>query len=189
MHIITGILLNTLLHKRDKRGNTDKDSTSPLMKIKYPIAVEHVIPGRIRINAPMMREDVHTCDRVKKQLTELTSVKAVKVSPITGSVVISFDSNEINPSLLVAAMIRLLDLEKEMDRVPKARIHKELKGLANAFNRIIYEKTNGILDLWSASLIIFTLLGLNKLLTKGLFLPAGMTLMWWAGADLLRGKD
>ena len=115
------------------------------------------------------------------------AVRQVDVSPISGSVVIRFDPEQISAELLVAAIIKVLGLEKELDRLPSSVIGQEISQVSQALNRAVYDQTNGLIDLRTALLISMAGLGAAKLWNQPrLALPGGFTLLWWAGSGLFR---
>jgi hypothetical protein len=65
-----------------------------------------------------------------------------------------------------------------------------LREILGSVNRVVYDRTGGLLDLWSAALILLTAVGVQKLLVQGMrAFPAGLTLVWWGLASLLGGRQ
>ena len=176
MHILTGILLTTLLGRKSKRV-----ANSHFLNLTWPIETKHVLPGRIRFCIPAIIGDSDGTKRVTDQLPRLEGVTSVEVNSISGSVLIHYQASIIAPELLFAALIRLLGLEREFERAPQSAIARELKNIGNALNRAIFTQTNGILDLWTAVPLVLLGLGIKKLATeRPRTLPTGFTLVWWA---------
>jgi len=119
-------------------------------------------------------------------LQRIESVEAVRVSPMTGSVLLCYDPDEISPDLLVAAIIKILRLDDELNQVPSSVVGRELREVSHALNRAVYDRTGGIIDLRTALFLTLAAVGVTRLRRGGMLaLPAGFTLLWWAANGLL----
>lgn len=183
MHLITGFILAALAG----RGQKD-DNTLPGMT-RGPLRVSHSLPGRMRLRAEVLRNNVSAKDLVETKLQALEAVDAVSVNTITGSVLVSYKEKELEPGLLFAVLVRVLGLEKEFEKPPKPIIANELKEMADSLNRFVYDKTNGIVDLWTVLFLLIAGQGIRELYAGGKrAIPPGFTLLWWASHGLLREK-
>ena len=116
----------------------------------------------------------------------MRGVDSVEVNRATGSVLITYREGEVTPELLFAAVVRLLGLDEEVKRPPLPAITREIRGVMDSLNRAVYARTGGLLDLWSAMLILLAAVGIRKLATEGSrAIPAGGALLWWAANSLL----
>ena len=96
----------------------------------------------------------------------------------------------MRPELLFAAVVRLMNLDAEMKRMPQPVVTRELREILGSVNRMVYDRTGGLLDLWSAGLILLAAIGIQRLLVQGMrAFPAGLTLVWWGLASLLGGRQ
>jgi hypothetical protein len=96
----------------------------------------------------------------------------------------------VRPELLFAAIVRLLDLEKELEQTPRPIVVRELRAVVDSLNRAVYERTSGILDFSSALLILMAAVGVSKIMAQGsVAMPAGFTLVWWGLHQLLGHGD
>jgi len=184
MHIITGLIMASLL----KRGKNKEEAvvTSPLLKLAAPVRTRHILPGRARFEVPALRGDQKTTEELAVTLQRIESVEAVRVSPVTGSVLLCYDPDTVSPELLVAAIIKLLRLDDELNQVPPSIVGREFHEVSHALNRAVYDKTGGIIDLRTALFIALAAVGVTRLRKGGMLaLPAGFTLLWWAGNGLL----
>lgn len=186
MHIITGLILAGLLKKDKDPDGAPKASASPLLRLAEPVRARHLLPGRARLEVKRLRGDAAAAEKLSASLGRIESVEAVRVSPVTGSVLLLYDAEAISADLLVAAIIRILGLEDELHRVPSSVVGRELREVSHALNRAVYDRTGGIVDLRTALLLALAALGMTRLWRGGkLALPAGFTLLWWAGHGLL----
>ena len=188
MHIITGLIMASLL----KRGQEDGTSASPLLRMVSPVRTLHLLPGRARFAVKRLQGDEPMAGKLTDALTRVEAIEEVRVSPVTGSVLVQYDADRISADLLVAAIIKVLQLEGELDRPPSSVVGRELREISHAMNRAVYDRTGGILDLRTALFLSLAALGTTRLWRQGsLSLPAGFTLLWWAGNGLLgrRGES
>ncbi len=185
MHILTGFLIAGLLGKTKSRRRT----LMPMLRTG-PVRTAHFVPGRVRLRVPSLAENSAGAAMVREKLPTIEGVQSVKLNPATGSVLIVYRKDEVRPELLFAAVARLMNLDAELKRIPQPVVTRELKEIPGSVNRTVYERTGGLVDLWSASLIILAAIGVQRLLTQGTrAFPAGLTLVWWGLASLLGGRQ
>jgi hypothetical protein len=181
VHLITGFILAGLLGKKKNQKH------SPLLKISGPIQTSHVLPGRVRFHVSSLKNDDNKTNLIKEQLPKIEGVDSVQVNKTSGSVLFRFNKEKIKPELLCAALIRLLELEKELEKTPKPILTKELSEMGTALNRAVFEKTGGIIDLWTAVPILLIIFGFRRILTdRATMWPTGFTMLWWAYNSLFR---
>ena len=127
---------------------------------------------------------------LQEKLPTLAGVRFLQINPATGSVLIVYRDDEVRPELLFAAVVRLLNLDAELKRTPQPLVTRELREILTSANRIVYDRTGGLIDLWSAALILLAAIGIQKLIVNGVrAFPAGLTLVWWGMASLLGGRQ
>lgn len=183
MHIVTGMLIAGLLGRRKKA------SLLPLLR-HGPVRANHVLPGRIRFSVPRLAGDHSRARFVREKLATIEGVQSVDVSTVTGSLLIRYSEQCVQPELLYAATVRLMGLEKELEKPPRPKVVKELRSFLDSLNRVVYDKTGGLLNFTSALLILLAAVGTKKLLTEGAkAMPAGFTLLWWGAHHLLGGGE
>ena len=181
MHIITGMLIAGLL------GKGKKASLLPMLR-HGPVRTDHAMPGRVRFSVPSLKEDSSTRSFVKEKLSTVEGVSLVEVSPVTGSVLIRYREGLVQPELLYAAVVRLAGLEKELQKTPRPKVVKELRSFLDSLNRVVYDRTGGLLNFTSALLILLAAVGIRKIASDGSkAMPAGFTLLWWGIHHLLGG--
>jgi hypothetical protein len=180
MHIITGMLLAGLF------GQHKRKSLLPLINTG-PVRAEHMMPGRVRFRVPGLADDASGADVLREKLPTIEGVTEVAVNASSGSVLVRYREKMVQPELLFAAIVRLLGLDKELERPPRPVIVRELRDIMVSLNRVVYDRTGGLLDFSSTVWILLAALGLRSLLVEGgKAMPAGFTLLWW-GAHRLFG--
>lgn len=183
MHILTGMLIAGLLGKRRA------PSLLPMLRTG-PVQTAHAVPGRIRFRVPSLVNDASRADFLQEKLSTLGGVQEIAVTHETGSVLIRYQEDQVRPELLFAATVRLLGLEGELEKTPRPAIIRELRSLLDSLNRVVYDRTGGLLDFTSAMSIVLAAVGIQKLAASGSkAMPAGFTLLWWALNRLLDRKE
>jgi hypothetical protein len=184
MHILTGFLLAGLLGKNKFRRRT----LMPMLRTG-PVQTAHWMPGRVRLRVPSLRENSQGAALVREKLPTIEGVRSVALNPATGSVLIVYREGIVRPELLFAAVVRLMNLDAELKRMPEPTVTRELREILGSANRMVYDRTGGLVDLWSAGLILLAAIGIQRLLVQGIrAFPAGLTLVWWGIASLLGGR-
>jgi hypothetical protein len=190
MHIITGLLVSTLLGLRKKRqqGEEARDPESPLLKAPSIISVVHSLPGRTRFRVPSLVGRDQTAAQLEDALARIEPVDCAAVNATSGTVLLEY-GDDVQPDLLAAALIRLLGLEEELKKDVHPAAVTELHSFGRSLNRAVYEKTGGALDARTVLFVALAIFGAQKIVKQGLAaMPAGFTLLWWAGNGLLRGS-
>jgi hypothetical protein len=155
-----------------------------------PVQTVHYIPGRIRLRVPSLAGNAAGAALLTEKLPVIQGVQSVKLNPATGSVLIVYRDDEVRGELLFAAVVRLMNLEAELKQAPQPAVTREMREILGHVNRMVYDRTGGLIDLWSAGLILLAAVGIQRLLTEGTrAFPAGLTLVWWGLASLLGGRQ
>ena len=185
MHVLTGLAMAALLGQSGPR-----DALAPLRALTSgPIRVAHAIPGRVRFVVPSLRGAGPDGLAAVRRLASLDGIDRVDASPISGSLVVHYRPETVDPPLLLGAVARLLGLESALENTPTAAVSRELRLLAQSVNRAVFHKTDGLLDLWSVTALVLMAIGGKKVLADGRgALPTGVTLLWW-GLHALRTGD
>ena len=182
MHIITGLLLGALFSGKKKEG------AHPLLGINWPIRTRHLLPGRVRFQIPLMVGQNERLEEACAKLGQVEGVASVDCSGITGSVLIRFDERRLQADLLFAALIRLLGLERELERTPASTVGKEIGGMGHALNQAVHSGTDGFIDLKTAVPLAIGAVGLYRMITqRPVALPTAFTMVWWAYNSLSQG--
>ena len=172
MYILMGLLLSKLFANLGK----------PLFFKGFSgvVEIKHSIPGRVRFHSPVLKTDSDNGLLLERQLLQAGAIKEVKVSPITSTVVITYDEDKIDIMTLTAVLIKLLGLEKNLEKTPKSLVGAEVSKLLKSANRSIYEQTNGTLDLNTTITLTFLSFGIWSIIKNPSVFPNGINLMYWA---------
>ena len=185
MHILTGFLLAGLLGKNKSRRRT----LMPMFRTG-PVQTAHWIPGRVRLRVPSLAKNRTGAALVQEKLPAIQGVQSVKLDPASGSILIVYREDQVRPELLFAAVVRLMGLDAELKRTPEPVVTRELREILGSANRMVYDQAGGLIDLWSAGLILLTAVGIQRVWTQGMrAFPAGLTLVWWGMASLLGARQ
>lgn len=157
-----------------------KDKGDILPSFKEILSVKSSIKNRMRLRVEVLKGNEDLSKALKDKLEELPDVNSVSYNLVTGSLLLIYDSDKLEGDLLISIIIRLLDLEKEIDKKVHGILGKEVKGINEALDRGIYEKTNGFITLEELIILSLILGGTYQLITKPIMLPSGLTLLWWA---------
>ena len=184
MHILTGLLLAGLLGKNKFRCRT----LMPMLRTG-PVQTAHWMPGWVRLRVPSLAENAAGAARVRERLPAIQGVQSVKLNPATGSVLIVYREDQVRPELLFAAVVRLMNLDAELNRMPQPVVTRELREILGRPNRMVYDRTGGLIDLWSAGLDSLAAIGSQRRRCRDRAFPAGLTLVWWGMATLLGDRQ
>lgn len=184
MHIVTGLLLAGLFGKSKQEHPADG---LPGFKTG-PIRVAHALPGRIRFIVPSLKGAPEEQFSALSPLEKVNGVGMVRISPISGSVVVEYQKDLLEPRLIFGALARLLGLEAELNRTPQPTLTRELRSVENSLNRAVFDKSQGILDLRSAVALTLLIAGSVTVFKNGWSsFPGGFTLLWWGSHALPKG--
>ena len=157
----------------------------PLLEICWPIRTRHLLPGRVRFEIPMMVGETERLGTAVEQVARIEGVTSAECSAVTGSVLIRFDENKLAADLLMAALIRLLGLEAELERLPPSTVGKGITETGRALDQAVYSRTSGFIDLRTMLPLALGTIGLWRLLVqRSGSLPSALTMAWWAYASL-----
>lgn len=142
------------------------------------VEVVHTLNGRIRFRIPSLKGNPEGFNELNNQLNKIKSITSVETNYITGSLLVNH-TEEIEPTLIVGILIKLLGLEEHVQKPPQALVTKEFKNAKESFSLAVNEKTNGVLDLKSIMFLIFTSFGIKNILKDPKSGPNGYTFLWW----------
>lgn len=148
------------------------------------VEVKHSIKGRIRYRIPKLKGDNTLAEYITGQLSKVKFINNVEANAITGSLLINYDYGQIDPNMLTAAIVKLLNLEVEINKKKDALVTRELSNMKEVLNLAIYNKTKGILDIKSIYLIIIMVFAIRGIRTAPKMIPNGYTMARWAYKEI-----
>lgn len=178
MHIITGLALAGIA----KLYAAKNAQEAPLPRFQSgPLRVRHAIEGRLRLQAPALRGARLEQVEWPHTLEQLPGIETVRVNAVTGSILIRYRGDAIEPMMIFEAVARMLGVEEELHHPPPPRLLRELRDVGDGLNRAVYDGTSGALDLWTLLVVGLAAMGIKKVVENGWdAFPAGFTLLWWA---------
>lgn len=185
MHLITAAVVSALLGRKRGAGH------NPLPSFAGVMETAHVLPGRVRLRAPVLIGQRRAADQIQESLSRLDGIRAVQVSSVSGSLLIHFEPDRVKPDMLLGAAIRLLGLEREIQRPPRSYIGEGIHQAGDSLNRAIHEQTGGVIDLWTSVALLLLVMGIRHVATGNQQL--GWQRLWWAYLSMfppaLRGRQ
>lgn len=177
MLIASGLLLS--------KGKSNKTNS----KVKLPnfigiLEVKHYMPGRIRLNCPILKQNEVACMALVDTCNKIKGIKNIDINSYIGSILIEYDSLE--PVLIMGIILKVLGLEEEVKNNPKSLIDKESINISESLNHAIYEKTGGILDLKNMIMILIGGYALYDIKVRPGVRPCGYTCLWWVYSSLAK---
>jgi copper chaperone CopZ len=89
------------------------------------IELVHSVPGRLRIKMSRIRNDARTATAIRSAVLSIPGVRTVTVKPMTGSVIVTYDSARLSlPALRGELQQRLGPMTEPM--LPASGAHRHL---------------------------------------------------------------
>lgn len=152
------------------------------------IETKHYINGRIRYIIPILKNNQALKNLLEINFKAFKSIKMYKIYMTTGSLIVYFDESQMNSTVLSIIIIKILELEKEIEKQKIGRISKESLNFLKIMNNSIYFRSKGILDLKSTISLVLIGIGIKQFF-KYPVIPNGINLVWWGFNYLNGGKN
>jgi hypothetical protein len=125
-----------------------EDKKRPLDRLRL---VSH-FPGRLRVRAETFRVLPEVGEEVAQRLLEEEGVSQVKASPVTGSLVVSYDPRALQLPRLIQILIRVgglhgIEVDAAVDWTKAPPHGEQVRGAFAGINDAIRETTKGKIDL------------------------------------------
>jgi hypothetical protein len=137
--------------------------------------IAHHIPGRLRLKVPSLKDDPSLGETLGRELGDLEEVVEVSVRPLTGNVVVHYQSNgrgETGFVQSIGSVVRLTEARPVARPQPPPDVsvgemaaewtHARWQGLNDSLRR----GTDGALDLRTVIPLFFVFLGVRQILTQ-----------------------
>ena len=167
--------------KRDKdlAGGNDGNNLK-LPSFKNALEVKSSIPGRVRFYAPILVGNIEVANSFVDQISKIDVIKTCRVNTLTGTILMEYVHQLLDPQTLEGAVIKLLGADKSIDEGRVSEVKKASERLFAAVNNGLYDFTNGLLDVKSLAALALIGAGLLDLRRNGGGrLPDYATLGWW----------
>ncbi len=146
------------------------EDASPL-----PAVLEHLTAERARLRLPRLRRDRDAFDRLATAAAALPGVRAVEANPLTAGMLIRHggDFAAIAEAAEKAGLFRLETAE------PAPDLLKALRARMRGVEAGLRDRSDGALDINSASFLLFAAVGAVQLARGQVAMPA-LTAFWYA---------
>ena len=148
MHLITGFILAALAQWTQNNHKSKNDLE--LEHVDGNLVCDHLLPGRIRLRAAEAIRDKKVFARLAAQLSSADNISSIIANPITGSILIQHDADNIKPELLYAVVYKLLGLDTDAEESNSA---SGVNAMIESLDKAVLSATGGIIDFRSSALI------------------------------------
>lgn len=173
--LLTGGAMLAMSKLRRKRRRYTLPSFKGIME------TVHYLPGRVRFQIPVIKDDKVLAASLKKQLTSIKAVRQVEVNSVIGTIRVVYDSEAVAPIILMGAIMKLLGLDQKLNEPRSGSLRDQFNAGIKVTNDALIDATNGLLDF--DSLLAALLLGSAVYSIRGnlanLTSPPALTLAWW----------
>jgi hypothetical protein len=167
------------------------------------VKVIHAIPGRIRLKVPELKDNPVLAEAVQERLSSVPAVGRVETNPVTGSVLVVYDVDEVASLDSIHALSEVLtplfptldagQIHARLSRPPAngsrsqapSSLDKRISGLFGSLN-VGVEKVTGGTDLKVLLPVALFCLGIRGLVaSEKLSFPAWYDFLWFAFGTFL----
>lgn len=148
----------------------------------------HTAPGRCRFKIPSRRRDVEYFHDLREALLDTGGVEQVQANPLTASVLVLYDTeqvdlNDLTAQLQTANQFEISDRPMDTQTVWE----KAVVGVGN-IDQQLKEITSGQIDFKSLLFVMLVMMAVRQLQQGVVFAPA-ITLIWYALQMLTKDKN
>jgi hypothetical protein len=154
--------------------------------------VEHALPRRVRLVAPLLVDHPAACERVARALAAGGAFARVTVRPLTGSVLLEDDEACLDPGALVERLRALVETEHDEagrllgavgtgDHPSPTRVARAVVRAASGINADVGARFDHRVDLGTLLPVFFAVAGVAELGVSGKMpVPSWFNLLWWS---------
>jgi hypothetical protein len=153
-------------------------------------SVKHRAPGRLRLQ--LDEEDfnqVRLQDAVQA-LRRSSNLRRVQGNPVTRTILLEAESDaELDSALEEVSVAQVIELKPNLkgEQGPES-LHDSWNRMMKKADRFLDDVSDGRMDMRSAVVVGLAVLGIGQM-TRGKFLPAGMTMLMYAAGLMDRSSD
>lgn len=152
-------------------------------------SVKHRAPGRLRLQ--VSEEDynqVRLQDAVQA-LRRSSNLRRVQGNPVTRTILLEAESDEeLESALEEVAVAHVIELKPLQKLEHPETLHESWNRMMQKADRFLGDVSDGRMDMRSAVVIGLAVLGVGQM-TRGKFLPAGMTMLMYAAGLMDRSSE
>ena len=154
--------------------------------------VEHALPRRVRLVAPLLAGQPAACERVARALAAGGALGRVTVRPLTGSVLIEDDEACLDPGALLARLRELVQTEHDEggrllgvappgEHPSPTRVARAVAHAASGINADVGAMLDHRADLGTLLPVFFAAAGVAELgAGDKMPVPTWFNLLWWS---------
>jgi hypothetical protein len=156
----------------------------------FSASVKHRAPGRMRLQ--LDEEDfnqVRLQDAVQA-LRRSSNLRKVQGNPVTRTILLEAESDaELDSALEEVSIAQVIELKPKLqgEEAPES-LHESWNRMMRKADRFLDEVSDGRMDMRSAVVVGLAILGVGQM-TRGKFLPAGMTMLIYAAGLMDRSSE
>jgi len=160
--------------------------------VRLPVEILHASPGRIRLRVRRADLESTALLQAERAIARLTGVSGVRQNPLTRSLVISFDPQEVGFEALIAAVGEAgIILEPSVSTHETASeeirpLNKTITAFCRGLDDQVRERTGGSLDARTVVPIGLAALAVRELLATGLTAAPWYVLFWYSFDSFLK---
>ncbi|MFJ5714090.1 HMA2 domain-containing protein [Neobacillus sp. NPDC093127] len=148
------------------------------------IEVVHAMPGRIRLKCERWKDGI-VAHHLEQTFSQLTIVKSVSGSPITGSLLIEFNVATLSPEQFDELLRLAVDTSVNAYPYVEAQLMKTMKKTVSITDGLIKKRTSGKADVDSLLSLFLLIYGATKIPVNPAF---SSSLLYWAYTIITKEK-
>lgn len=159
------------------------------------VQIAHVLPHRVRFQAPLLASRAEVCRRIAERLARSTdAIDKVTVRVVTGSIIVENPKGNIDANVLLERLRECIQIEASQFPPTTPGSTKIARSVAHAFAALNADVRSGLhnrADLATLLPIFLATLAVGQVVTTGrLPAPAWFNFCWWSfRAFLTFNKD
>lgn len=186
--IMMALLAMNTINNEKLKATGSKGNTLNLPSFKNVLEIKSSIDGRIRFSSPLVKSNDEMAYHLKDQISKIPVIKKCTINTLTATILIEYDSQELDAQTLEGAIIKLLGADEMLTNGRVSSVRKFINEGRTALNNGIYDFTKGAFDtttLFAILLLFGAIWDYRKVGRRPI--PAYPTLLWWT-SRLLQEK-
>jgi hypothetical protein len=147
----------------------------------------HTAPGRCRFKIPSKRRDAAYFQALKDALMDNSGVEQVQANPLTASVLIFYNSEQVDVNDLTAQLQNANQFELSDGPMETQTIWEKAVEGVDTIDHQLKEITSGQIDFKSLLFVMLFMMAIRQL-QQGAVFGAASTLFWYALQVLMKDK-